>query len=447
MPIRVLVALPDAARREAAARALGKGDCAPVLAATEEEFLAAAEDGTAEVVLVDKDFPGVWIGEFLREIADRPRRPAVLVVADKPDRGLQETALSLGAAGVLSEPLDLAALPRRVLEAHEWVRTVVPAGPRGLRPGEDLRDLLGASRAMAPVLTQLIRVWNHDVTVLLTGERGTGKGVVGRLLHERGPRRTRSFVEVNCASLGAALLESELFGHEKGAFTDARTEKRGILEVADGGTLFLDEIGDMPGPVQPKVLTALETKRFRRVGGTEERRADVRLIASTNHDLGKGVAEGRFRGDLYDRLNVVSIHIPPLRDRGGDVLSLARLFVAEFAGKYGEPVAEVSPAAAARLSGYAWPGNVRELRNVVERAVLLCQGTAIRPEDLPGRISGLGDSGVRAGTGGFPTLEESEKDLVSRVIAHVKGNRHKAATILGISRSTLLGKIRRYGLE
>ena len=445
MPLRAVVAFGDSARREAAVRALADEELRATGVSGEEEFLAAVEGDAADVVLIDATFPGVWVADYLREIADLPRRPGVIVVGASGDQPLRESALALGAAAYLAEPLDWKTLARRVHEAHDWARAAPPPGLHGLRPGEDLRELLGASLAIVPVLTQLIRVCNHDVTVLLTGERGTGKGVLARLLHERGPRRAGSFVEVNCATLGPTLLESELFGHEKGAFTDARTDKRGLFEVADGGTLFLDEIGDMPLEVQPKLLTAIETKRFRRLGGVDLRRADVRLVASTNHDLQKAVAEGRFRGDLYDRLNVVRIQLPGLRERGTDICTLAKRFTAEFAEKYGEPVQGLTAEAEALLLAYPFPGNVRELRNVIERAVLLCQGTRIRPDDLPGRIAGA-TRPIGRDTGAFPTLEEAERGLVDQVLRHTGGNRHRAARILNISRSTLLGKIRRYGL-
>ncbi len=413
-----------------------------VKAASGEEALVAAEAHRPDVVLLDLRLPGMDGIAVLRELAVDPDPPAVLLLTAYGDIPTAVEALKLGAADFLTKPADLDRLRSRVAEVREACRVARP-GRRTGSLGRDLREALGASPAMAPVIATLERLAGRDATVLLTGESGTGKGLVAELLHERGPRAGKPLVPVNCAGLSAPLLESELFGHERGAFTDARAEKRGLLEVADGGTLFLDEVGDMPLEVQPKVLTAIETRRFRRLGGVEERRADVRIIASTNRDLGRAVREGRFRDDLFHRLNVVPIALPPLRERPEDILPLARKFLASVARDVGAHVEGISPEAEARLARHGWPGNVRELHNVIERAAVLSAGPKILPEDLPSAISGLSPG---SGTGEFPTMEEAQRELIRKVLGHTQGNRSRAARVLGISRTTLLSMIRRFGL-
>ncbi|MCI0342910.1 MAG: sigma-54 dependent transcriptional regulator [Planctomycetales bacterium] len=412
------------------------------VAASGEEALESVEAHHPDVLLLDLKLPGMDGIGVLRELSADPHPPGVILLTAYGDIPTAVEAVKFGAADFLTKPVDLDRLRARVAEVRE-ARRVAQPGRRAFPAGADLREALGRSEAMAPVIETLERLAGRDVTVLLTGESGTGKGLVARLLHERGARAGGPLVEVNCAGLTAPLLESELFGHERGAFTDARAEKRGLLEVADAGTLFLDEIGEMPLEVQPKVLTAIETRRFRRLGGVEERRADVRIVASTNRDLERAVREGRFRADLFHRLNVVALALPPLRARGADVLALARRFVAESAREFEARVEGIAPEAEARLGRYGWPGNVRELRNVLERAVVLARGPKIVPEDLTPAISGLAEGGE---AGALPTMEEAERELIRRALAHTKGNRSRAARALGISRTTLLSMIRRFGL-
>jgi len=287
-------------------------------------------------------------------------------------------------------------------------------------------------------------------TVLIVGETGTGKGLFARGIHYAGPHADQPFVAVNCTAIPGSLLESELFGHERGAFTDARARKRGLIEFAGSGTLFLDEISELPLALQPKLLRALEERRFRRVGGVDEIPVAARIVAATNVSLEAAVADGRFREDLFYRLNVLRLRIPPLRERGEDVITLARLFIEEFAGEQGLPIPELADDAIHLLLSHRWPGNVRELKNVVQRAVVSAEGGVLRAADLsivprerdriqtptPGYTIGIPPDG-RA-------LDQIEAEAIRITLEITGGNKSQAARILGISRPTILRKIRRY---
>jgi transcriptional regulator with PAS, ATPase and Fis domain len=290
--------------------------------------------------------------------------------------------------------------------------------------------------------------------VLVLGETGTGKEVVARALHFNGPRRDKPFVELNCAALPAQLLESELFGHERGAFTDARERKLGMVETAEGGTLFLDEIGDMDIALQAKLLKLLEEKSVRRIGSLREQRVDVRIVAATHRPLEALVREGRFRADLYFRLGVVQLRLPPLRERGADILLLARHFLQHHAARYGKPAPALDKAAEAVLLEYSWPGNVRELRNMIEQAVLLNTGSVISAPQLT--LSRLGstssstpDHADAAANRAPPelTLPEMERQALVKALQVAEGNVTRAARDLGISRDTLRYRIEKYGLD
>jgi len=285
--------------------------------------------------------------------------------------------------------------------------------------------------------------------VLLSGESGTGKELAARALHGRSLRKDGPFLAINCSALAESLLESELFGHEKGAFTDARSRRDGMLVHADGGTLLLDEVGDMPLALQPKLLRALEERRVRPVGSNREVAFDVRIIAATNHDLERAVEEGRFREDLFYRLNVIPVHLSPLRARGTDVLLTAQHFVQHFAARIGKPVKGISHRAAKKLLAYDWPGNVRELRNAIERAVALTSFEILAVDDLPEKVRDYQGSQLLL-AGNDPNellpLEEIERRYLLHVLNSVGGNRTLAARILGIARRTLYRKLESYGL-
>jgi transcriptional regulator with PAS, ATPase and Fis domain len=308
---------------------------------------------------------------------------------------------------------------------------------------------VGVSPAMRALERQLALIAQSErTTVLLTGESGTGKGRVARLLHAASPRGAGPFVGVNCGGLTATFLDDELFGHERGAFTDAKQSKRGLFEVADGGTLFLDEIGDLAPALQPKLLKVLETRRFRRLGGTRELSADVRLLVATHRDLQGAVGEGTFREDLYYRIGVTVVHLPPVRERSReDRLSLIQRVLSELAGEVPGLPTELTGEALERLLAHPWPGNVREMRNALERAMIMARGRpVIGLEHLAADLRG-GRGGGGARRTGAVSLKDTERRQIDRVLKLNDGNRTRAARDLGISRVTLLKKLRDYGLD
>jgi DNA-binding NtrC family response regulator len=316
------------------------------------------------------------------------------------------------------------------------------------------QPLVGGSEALQRALGRLERAARSgSSTVLLRGETGSGKELLARFLHEKSARSAGPFIELNCSAIPEQLLESELYGHERGAFTDAKRFKKGLFELADGGTLLLDEIGEMAPQLQAKLLRVLETRTFRRVGGHADITVDVRVVAATHRDLPKMVAEGRFREDLYFRLNVVPVEVPALRERVEDVAELAEHFLQRFCRELGRPVVRVHPTALALLKAYAWPGNVRELRNVIERVVLLEADDEILPEHLPAELTRGGAGGAAAAAPGEPfppgvvrPFTEIEKLAIEHALRVCDGNKTRAATQLGISRQTLRTKLKEYAL-
>ncbi len=296
------------------------------------------------------------------------------------------------------------------------------------------------------VLELAQKVAETSTTVLITGESGTGKDQLARLIHELGPRRDAPFLKIDCGSLPAELVESELFGHERGAFTGAVERKLGRLELAVGGTIVLDEVAALAPGIQSKLLRVLEERTFERLGGTETLRIDARLVALTNADLAKAVTAGRFREDLYFRLNVLTIHVPPLRERPGDILPLAEHLLARLAPVHGKSGAALSAETQRVLTQYAWPGNARELKNVIERALVFSKGSVLRPEDLPDNVRAA-DSAAAGQAQRMRSLEDVEREVIQATLEATHYKITKAAGILGISRKTLLDKRKRYGLD
>ncbi|CAN5539761.1 sigma-54 dependent transcriptional regulator [soil metagenome] len=305
----------------------------------------------------------------------------------------------------------------------------------------DLPDIIAESRAMQPALRLMERVGPSDANVLITGDHGTGKEVVARWLHAASPRANKPLITVNAGAIAPGIFESELFGHVKGAFTDARTDRVGAFELADGGTLFLDEIGTMPTEQQAKLLRVLQTGEFQRVGASKVRRVNVRVLSATNADLGQAVAEGRFREDLLFRVNTVEVHLPPLRQRREDIPLLATHFLRRQAQQYRKPITGFEPEAMEAMLEYAWPGNVRELEHTIERAVLLTQGEKVRAEDLNLRSRVEGTAPLDE-----LTLEEVERVLIRKALARHEGNVSRAAEALGLSRSALYRRLQHHGL-
>jgi DNA-binding NtrC family response regulator len=314
-------------------------------------------------------------------------------------------------------------------------------------------EIIGQSTAVLRLVQEIKQVAPAPTSILITGESGTGKELVARALHQSSPRQSAALVAVNCATFAENLLESELFGHERGAFTGAAERKRGLLEMADGGTLFLDEIGEMPLPLQPKLLRLLQEKCFRRVGGTAEIACDVRVVAATNRDLKTLIEDGQFRDDLYYRLNVVTLNIPPLRERVEDIPLLALFFLRRYARELGRPVSGFAAETLQLLQQYSWPGNVRELQNIIERGVLFCSDGQFTPTELPlslqGTVVDSPESGLNIPELGKPLpelLDDVESDLIHRAMIQARGVQAQAARLLGISRSNLQYKLRKHGM-
>ncbi len=404
-----------------------------------------------EVVLTDLRMPGMDGLQFCSRLAaNRPDVPVIVMTAF----GSLETAISAiraGAYDFVTKPIEmelLAVILRRAVERRQLQRQVRSLSEAVARTAR-FEELLGESLPMQRLYDQLSHIADSEASVLITGESGTGKELAARALHQRSRRREKPLVAVNCAALPDALLESELFGHVKGAFTDARSDRKGLFVQAQGGTLLLDEIGEMPPAMQPKLLRALEECKVRPVGGEAEVPFDVRILAATNRDLETAVEEGRFRQDLFFRINVIQIDFPPLRARGADVLLLAQHFVGASAARAKKQVTGLSDAVAQRLLAYRWPGNVRELRNVIERAVALTRFDQLTVEDLPEKVRDYRSSQVVLG-GDDPSelapLEEVERRYILHVVQSAGDNRSLAARTLGLDRKTLYRKLHQYGV-
>jgi len=415
--------------------------------------LEAVREQGVDAVLLDLrlgDEDGLKILKQIREID--PSVPVVMLTG----HGTVEhavRAIKMGAYDFMLKPPDLEHLGivlERALEHARLKREVDHL--RAAAPSA--QPIVGASETLQKAMQRLERAAKSGTsTVLIRGETGSGKELMARMLHEKSARAAGPFIELNCSAIPEQLLESELYGHERGAFTDAKRFKKGLFELADGGTLFLDEIGEMAPQLQSKLLRVLESRTFRRVGGHVDITVDVRVVAATHRDLTKMVTEGRFREDLYFRLNVVPVDVPPLRERTADVEVLAEHFLQRFCRELGRPVVRLHPAALAIMQAYAWPGNVRELKNVIERVVLLEADDEILPEHLPAEMSRGAATG---GTGGvdrqaFPPgvvrpFTEIEKMAIEHALVVSDGNKTRAAMLLGISRQTLRTKLKEYAL-
>jgi DNA-binding NtrC family response regulator len=342
--------------------------------------------------------------------------------------------------------MDILALTLERAVKHRSLQEQVKTLSEVVEHTKKYDELIGASMPMQNIYNQLSRLANSESTVLITGESGTGKEIVARVLHRQSNRNSGPFVAINCAALTDTLLESELFGHTRGAFTDARSARKGLFLQADGGTLLLDEIGDFPLTLQPKLLRALEERALRPVGGDTEVPFDVRVISTTNRDLESAVEEKLFREDLFFRINVIQIELPPLRTRGTDILLLAQHFIEQFAVCAGKRVSGISNAATKKLLDYAWPGNVRELKNAVERAVALTQYENIIVEDLPEKIRSYHstDMVISSNVSELVSMEETERRYILHVLKAVGGNKTNAARLLGFDRKTLYRKLQFY---
>ncbi|TWJ16680.1 sigma-54-dependent transcriptional regulator [Geobacter argillaceus] len=398
-----------------------------------------------DLVISDLKMPYKSGLELFRETRQDPGAPQFVFLTAYGTVDEAVAAMKEGAVDFLTKPLSapeaLLNLVNRVMENQQLTRTL-RAMKESTSTGLPPEELIFAGQAMKLVRNLVRDVAGTMATVLIYGESGTGKELIARTIHLRGPGGKAPFVPLNCAAIPENLLESELFGHEKGAFTGAIQARQGKFELARGGTIFLDEIGEMPVSLQAKLLRVLQERVFERVGGSREIRADVRVIAATNRDLQEELAGHRFREDLYYRLNVFPIHLPPLRERADAIPLLANFFLGHFSGQIGKKLKGIEPGAEAAMSRYAWPGNIRELQNVLERAVILAQGT-VRCAHLP---DGLLSKDAPAGMDSREALKSVERDLITKALASHGGNRRLAAEELGISRRTLQYKLKEYGL-
>jgi DNA-binding NtrC family response regulator len=412
------------------------------------DALAFLEREPADLVVTDVRMPGLSGMEALRAIKElNPEIVVIIMTAfGSIDQAVQ--AVKEGAYDYINKPFKIDEMLLTIEKALEErrLRHEVSALRQELRTRYHFENLIGKSRPMQEIFGLIEQVAGSRSTVMVYGKSGTGKELVAKAIHYNSPRASRAFVAVNCAAIPAELLESELFGHEKGSFTGAIATKVGKFELATGGSLFLDEVGSMRLDLQAKILRALQEREVERVGGTRTIKIDVRVIAATNRDLKKAVEEEAFREDLYYRLNVVPITLPDLKDRQEDIPLLANHFVQKFAQESNPAIREISKEAMAVLMSHAWPGNVRELENVIERAVTLGRGPAVLPADLPPHLAGGANPLERALTR-EATLEDLERDYIAMILQRTKGHQIRAATILGIDRRTLYRKIRRYGLK
>jgi len=416
------------------------------------EALEIIRGKPVDTVLSDIKMPGMSGIDLLDSIkAVDPDLPVILMTAyAEVDRAVE--AMKKGALDHLQKPFDNTDVKRAVArgaEKHSLIKNI-----RHLETelGSVWGNIIGKSKAMDTVFTIMKRVADTPTTALVVGESGTGKELVARGLHKASSRNSSPFVSINCAAVPENLLESELFGYEKGAFTGATSLRQGKFEFADGGSLFLDEVGEMSLNLQVKLLRVLQEQEFQRVGGNHDIRVDVRIIAATNKDLKEEVDAGRFREDLFFRLNVVRIVVPPLRDRRSDIPFLVAHFIAKFGDKLGRTVRAVDPEVMSALYRYSWPGNVRELENVIERALVLCRGATIKPEDLPPEMrespeieEGL-DTLISWEKGLAETLDAIEERMIRQALKKTRNVQAQAAKMLGVSRSNLQYKMKKYGL-
>ncbi|MFT3924693.1 MAG: sigma-54 dependent transcriptional regulator [Myxococcales bacterium] len=420
------------------------------VAASAEEALRGLEQFDPNFVLADVRMPGMSGIELCRQLAARGATATVVVMSAYGSVDLAIEAMKAGAYDYLAKPFkhDEVLLVLRKAEEREALRRENRALREAMRKQHQLGELLGKSEPMQRVFRTMEKVAAYTTTVLLHGPSGTGKELVARGIHQLSPRSGKPFVAVNCGAIPEALMESELFGHKRGAFTDASSDKRGLFEEAHQGTLFLDEIGELPLSLQVKLLRALQEGVVRRLGDTKDIAVDVRVIAATVRDLSREVKEARFREDLYYRLNVLQITLPPLRDRPGDLPLLIEHFLAKYNARFGTQLRGMTPEALKLLSRYAFPGNVRELENMIERAMVLAEGDMLSPDDLPERLAEGHDPVALTLASGELSIKRTsrviEETLIRKALERTQGNRTAAAKLLEISHRALLYKIKDY---
>jgi len=422
------------------------------VAASAEQALGLIDKFGPDFVLADVRMSGMSGIELCAELKARASSATAIVMSAYGSVDLAIEAMKAGAYDYIAKPFkqDEVLLVLRKAEEREVLRRENRALRQAMRKEHQFAEMLGKSEAIQKLFRTVEKVAEYKTTVLIQGESGTGKELIARALHRLSPRASRAFVAVNCGAIPETLLESELFGHKRGAFTDATTDKRGLLEEADGGTLFLDEIGELPLSLQVKLLRALQEGTIRRLGDTKDLRVDVRIIAATVRDLKREVDEHRFREDLFYRINVLTVTVPPLRDRREDVQLLTDHFIEKNNARLGTRIRGIDPAARKVLAEYTWPGNVRELENLIERAVVLAESDELTPADLPERIREPRDPVQLTLTSGELSIKKTtrviEETLIRRALEKTRGNRTAAARLLEISHRALLYKIKDYGI-
>lgn len=447
--IRMLIVEDKEAMRQSLARLFSEKGHEVVEAASGAEALERFNEMETDLVITDLQMGEVDGLQVLREIKKRaPQTPVLMVTAFGSVEGAVE-AMRQGAFDYLLKPFSLTEIEAKVEKALEQRRLLTEN--RYLREtlSHTVGRMIGRSERMQQVYRLIEKVAPNTAPVLILGETGTGKELVAREIHQGGARKEGPFIAVNCGAIPENLLESELFGYEKGAFTGASSQKKGRLELAEGGTLFLDEIGELPLPLQVKLLRFLQEREIQRVGGTKTIRVDVRLVAATNRDLKQEIEEHRFREDLYYRIRVIEIHLPPLRERHGDIPELAAYFLQKFSRELHKNL-DILPEALDLMTLYAWPGNVRELENVIERAAVLAEGEIIKPGDLPPELQLISAPAASHGesreAGLTERLEMIERDIIRKTLEETTGNQTQAARVLRLHRSSLQYKMRKYRL-
>ena len=437
----VLVIDDDASMRNSLGNLIRSVGLSVQTFASAREFLARRRSAGPSCLVLDVELPGLSGLDLQQEIMKGDAPIPIIFITGHGDIPMTVRAMKAGAIEFLTKPCREEDLLRAIDQAMRRSR---PVGTGSVG------EIVGTSEALRRVITEVRTVAPTDATVLVCGETGTGKELVARAIHATSPRSARPLVKLNCAAIPSGLLESELFGHERGAFTGAVGPRPGRFELAHGGTLFLDEIGDLPLELQPKLLRVLQEQEFERLGSTRTTRVDVRLVAATNADLGRMVAEKRFREDLYYRLHVFPIVIPPLRERRDDIPALAQHFVDTYARRMKKRIETVSAAAMAALTEYHWPGNVRELANVLERAAILCAAPILDREHLgPLAAASRADAeghGADGGPSGAMPLAAMEKLAITGALRRANGNKSRAAALLGVSRMQLYTRLKRFGL-